>query len=199
MSFMPQQPSPAGLAPDPARVNVSSLPHRLLAVLLGTLLLTAGSWLSVPMVPVPMTMQTFAVTLVGAVLGARLGSLTVLAWLAEAALGLPVLAGGSGGLAPFMGPTAGYLFAFPLVAALVGALAERGWADGGWRCLGLMTLGNALILLLGAGWLAAVVGMPKAWAAGFVPFVLGGLLKSALAASTFAIVRRAVQRPDRNA
>ncbi len=149
------------------------------------------------MLPVPMTMQTFAVTLVGAFFGARLGGLTVLAWLAEAALGLPVLAGGTGGLAPFMGPTAGYLFTFPVVAALIGLLAERGWTQRAWHCLALMVAGNALILLFGATWLAAIVGLQKAWTLGVAPFVLGGLLKAALAATTVSIWQRVAEaRPD---
>src|SRR6185437_8955054 len=96
-------------------------------VILGTLGLTACSWLSIPMEPVPVTMQTYAVIVIGALMGPRLGALTVIAWLSEAVLGLPVLAHGAGGVLPFVGPTAGYLFSFPVVAAFVGWLAERGW------------------------------------------------------------------------
>ena len=87
------------------------------AVLLGTLFLTLSSYIVVPMVPVPMTMQTFAVTMVGALFGWRLGAATIIAWLVEGAIGFPVLAGGTGGLFAFMGPTAGYLFAFPAAGA----------------------------------------------------------------------------------
>jgi biotin transport system substrate-specific component len=102
--------SPLGLQARPAHIKAA-------AVLLGTLVLAIASQISVPMVPVPMTMQTLAVILIGALYGWRLGALTILAWLGEAALGLPVLAGGNGGLAPFMGPTGGYLVSFPFVAA----------------------------------------------------------------------------------
>ena len=73
------------------------------AIVLGTLFLALSSYVEVPMVPVPMTMQTFAVTMVGALYGWRLGALTIIAWLAEAVVGLPVLAGGASGIQHFMG------------------------------------------------------------------------------------------------
>ena len=154
------------------------------AVALGIAALTLSSHVAVPMVPVPVTMQTFAVTMVGALLGARLGATTVAVWLAEAAAGLPVLQGGAAGLGPFAGPTAGYLWAFPLAAALVGLLVERGW-DGRRpvSAFGAMLLGNALCLAVGGAWLARLIGAPAALAAGVLPFLLGGALKSALGAA----------------
>src|SRR6478609_8857881 len=112
---------------DPFRLGSRSLPVQAAFVLAGTLILALASRISVPMVPVPITMQTFAVTMIGALYGWRLRALTVVAWLGEAMVGLPVLAGGAGGLAPFAGPTAGYLVSFPIIAALTGWLAERGW------------------------------------------------------------------------
>lgn len=176
---------------EPRRLRDRSLAVQLLAVLAGTAFLTLSSRLEVPMYPVPMTMQTFAVTLIGALYGARLGTLTIVAWLLEAAVGLPVLAGGAGGLAPFAGTTAGYLFAFPLAAGLVGLCADRGWTRGPARAFAAMLAGNALCLLLGGAWLAALIGLPKAWALGVTPFVLGGVLKSALGAATLSLWRRA--------
>ncbi|WP_100965479.1 biotin transporter BioY [Bosea sp. FBZP-16] len=177
--------SPLGLQARPVHIKAA-------AVLLGTLVLAIASQISVPMLPVPMTMQTLAVILIGALYGWRLGVLTILAWLGEAATGLPVLANGSGGLAPFMGPTAGYLASFPLVAALVGWLAERGW--NGNRpafAVAAMLLGHALCLAFGAAWLATLIGAEKAMFAGVVPFLLGSLVKSGLgAAILMALVRR---------
>lgn len=168
--------------PLPSYVRGRPLAWRAAAVVAGTLALAASSYLAIPMVPVPITMQTFAVTVVGALYGWRLGAITVVAWLAEAALGLPVLANGAAGLHQFAGPTAGYLFAFPLVAALVGVLAERGWSG---RRVALsfvaMLLGNLLCLVLGGAWLSAQIGAEAAVRLGVEPFVLGGLLKSALA------------------
>src|SRR5689334_12607461 len=96
----------------PLRLEGRSYLLRGAVVVLGTIFLALSSWITVPMIPVPMTMQTLAVPLVGALCGWRLGTITVLAWLGEAMLGAPVLAGGSGGIALFVGPTAGYLVSF---------------------------------------------------------------------------------------
>lgn len=152
-------------------------------MLFGILLLALASWISIPMVPVPMTLQTLAVLLIGALFGWRLGCLTILAWLALGALGLPVLAGGAGGFARFLGPTGGYLLAFPVAAALVGWMAGRGW--NGRRAMlafAAMLIGHVLCLLLGGAWLAVMVGVQKAIAAGVMPFIAGGVLKSVLGA-----------------
>ena len=157
----------------------------------GTLALAAGAWIEVPITPVPMTMQTFVVVLLGALYGWRFATLTVLAYLCEAALGLPVLAGGKSGLQAFAGPTAGYLFAFPLAAALVGVLTERGWAGRSLaRSFSVMLLAHALILMGGLAWLATVIGLgwERAITVGIMPFVVGTLLKSALAAVSFRAV-----------
>ena len=181
------------LAPSfsPLRLSTRSTAFKFAAVILGTLLLAASSWIEVPLYPVPVTMQTFAVTLIGALYGWRLGSLTVLAWLGEAAVGMPVLSGGAGGFVHFAGPTAGYLIAFPFVAALVGWLAERGWnGHNVLRSFSAMLMGNALCLLLGAMWLAAAIGMEKAIAFGVTPFLIGAVLKSALGAATLKLLAR---------
>jgi biotin transport system substrate-specific component len=163
-----------------------------LTVLAGTGILTASSYIQVPFYPVPMTMQTLAVTLVGAVLGWRLGVATVMAWLTAAFVGLPVLAGNHlAGPAAFVSPTAGYIVAFPLMAALTGFLAERGWT--GKRPLlafASMTAGNALCLVLGTAWLSVLVGPEKAIALGMLPFLAGGLVKSALAAAFLKAIGR---------
>ncbi len=161
------------------------------ALILGTAILALSSYIEVPMLPVPMTMQTFAVTMIGALYGWRLGAATIVAWLIEGAVGMPVLAGGMGGLAPFVGPTAGYLLAFPLAGALVGWLVEHGW--NGRRVVfafAAMLAGNALCLVLGTAWLAVLVGAEKAVMLGFMPFVLGGIVKSALGAATLRALGR---------
>src|SRR5262245_33102727 len=88
------------------------------AVVIGSLFLALSSYVQVPLIPVPITMQTFAVALVGALYGWRLGGITIIAWLVEGAVGLPVLAGGASGVHHFVGPTGGYLFAFPVAGAL---------------------------------------------------------------------------------
>ena len=176
---------------SPLRLQDSSLAFRAGAVIAGTMLLALSSYIEVPMIPVPMTMQTLAVTMVGALYGWRLGAATIVAWLIEGAMGLPVLAGGMGGLHLFVGPTAGYLFAFPLAGALTGWLAERGW-NGEHVALAFaaMLLGNVLCLALGAAWLAVLVGAEKAVMLGVVPFVIGGIVKSALGAATLKALAR---------
>jgi biotin transport system substrate-specific component len=174
--------TPAG-AFSPLRPRDRSRAWRVGAVVIGALILAAASRIEVPMVPVPMTMQTFAVTLIGALYGWRLGAATVAAWLAQGALGLPVFAGGAAGFAHFFGPTGGYLLAFPVAAALTGFLAERGWnGSRPLRAFLAMLAGNAACLALGGAWLAMMIGWGPAFAAGVAPFLLGGALKSALGA-----------------
>ncbi|WJR67838.1 biotin transporter BioY [Neorhizobium sp. CSC1952] len=174
---------------DPLRLSARSPLALAVFVLAGTLALAIASQIAVPMVPVPITMQTFAVTMIGVLYGWRLGALTVLVWLGEAMLGAPVLANGSGGLAPFAGPTAGYLASFPVMAALAGWLAERGWT--GRRVVASFSahlVANLLCLALGWAWLAALIGADKAFWAGVAPFILGAALKSGLAAAVLAAI-----------
>ena len=170
---------------SPVYAQKRSLIWQALAVFFGSLFLTMASYIEVPMFPVPMTMQTYAVCLVGALYGWRLGALTIVFWLCEAVAGLPVLSGGAGGYLHFIGPTGGYLFAFPLVGIIVGALAERGWnGERPFLAFFAMLLGSALCLLLGAAWLAVSIGMTKAIDYGILPFLAGDILKCALAAAT---------------
>jgi biotin transport system substrate-specific component len=175
---------------DPLRLSARPLAVKSAFVLAGTLILALASQISVPMVPVPITMQTFALTMIGALYGWRLGGLTVLAWLAEAMVGFPVLANGAGGLAPFMGPTAGYLVSFPIIAALAGWLAARGWTgDRVVLSFSAHLAANILCLAIGGLWLAYLLGMEKAWLFGVAPFILGAVLKSALVAAALKAVR----------
>lgn len=95
---------------SPLRLESRSLGIKIAAVVVGTIMLTLSSYITVPMYPVPVTMQTYAILMVGALYGWRMGTLTVIAWLGQAAIGMPVLAGGTGGPAVFVGPTAGYIF-----------------------------------------------------------------------------------------
>lgn len=191
--------SSAALAPksvfSPLGLTSRSRPVQIAAVLAGTLVLALSSYVEVPMIPVPITLQTLAVTLIGALYGWRLGAVTIAAWLVEGALGLPVLAGGAAGAAHFVGPTGGYLFAFPIVGALVGWLAERGW-NGNRVGLAFLSLlaGNALCLVLGAAWLAASIGVESAVVYGVTPFIVGGVLKSALGAALLKAASRGKAR-----
>ncbi|MFN4140806.1 biotin transporter BioY [Aestuariivirga sp.] len=153
--------------------------HKAVLVGLGVVLLTLASKVQVPFWPVPMTLQTLAVLLIGATAGARLGGATVLAWLALGAVGLPVFATGAG-LAYMAGPTGGYLAGFLAAALLTGYLADMG--DG--RKLGsafvMLLMGNVLIFALGTAWLAMLIGPKQAFAAGVLPFLPAEALKLAL-------------------
>mgnify|MGYP001300062253 CR=1 FL=1 len=181
---------------DPLGISARPFAVKAGLVLFGTAILALASQISVPMVPVPVTMQTFAITMIGVLYGWRLGALTVLAWLGEAMLGLPVLANGSGGLAPFAGPTAGYLASFPIIAAVAGWLAERGWT--GERVVLSFTAhlaANLLCLAIGGAWLMGLLGAEKGLMLGVVPFLIGAVLKSALAAALLmALARRNAAR-----
>lgn len=190
--------APAARGFDPLGISGRSLPMQAALLLFGTGVLALASQISVPMVPVPITLQTLAITMIGVLYGWRLGALTVLAWLGEAMMGLPVLAGGSGGLAPFVGPTAGYLAAFPIIAALAGYLANKGWTGSHVVRSFLAHLSaNLLCLAIGGAWLGYLIGAEKGLALGVTPFILGAVLKSALAAALLmALARRNTQPLD---
>ncbi|MEZ5998478.1 MAG: biotin transporter BioY [Hyphomonas sp.] len=156
----------------------------------GVAALTASSWISVPMYPVPVTLQTLVVLLLGASLGPRAGAATVLAWLALSLTGAPVLADGKSGLIAFAGPTAGYLASFPVVAFLAGYLPKDDRiASHAARFAGFLAL-HAVILFAGWSWLSAWIGAEGALAAGVVPFLIGSLLKSGLATAMVAAFPR---------
>ncbi|HRX74848.1 MAG TPA: biotin transporter BioY [Hyphomonas sp.] len=176
----------------PVQTRALSRPvlHPVLIGLGGIAALTASSWISVPMYPVPVTMQTMVVLLLGAVLGPRAGAATVLAWLALSLTGAPVLAGGKPGLLALTGPTAGYLLAFPLVAFLAGYLPKGdGLAAHGLRLAGFLAL-HAAILFAGWSWLSALIGPKVAFVSGVVPFLIGSVIKSGLATAILAAFPR---------
>jgi len=150
----------------------------------GTLLLTLSAKLQIPFWPVPMTMQTFVVLVLGTAFGWRLGAATVALYLLEGTLGLPVFAGTPErglGLAYMMGPTGGYLAGFLAAAMLCGRLAERGWDRSVWRTALAMTIGHVLILFLGWAWLAVLIGPQKAYLTGVAPFYAATVAKTLLA------------------
>lgn len=156
-----------------------------LLVLGASLFIALSAQLAVPLpfTPVPVTGQTFAVLLAGALLGSRRGTLAVAAYLAEGASGLPVFAGGAGGAAHLLGPTAGYLFAFGPAAWIVGILCEHGFDRRVGTTAAAMAAGTAVILGGGVAWLATTVGPARALALGVTPFLPGAALKILLAAA----------------
>ena len=161
--------------------NGLSLNHKIAMVVAGSILLALSAHIKVPFYPVPVTMQTMVILLIGMTYGARLGALTIFAYLAEGAVGLPVFAGGAG-LAYMMGPTGGYLAGFFAAAVVLGALAERGWTRSWATAAAAMLMGNVIIYLLGVGWLASLIGWDKAVQFGLLPFLYGDALKLIIAA-----------------
>lgn len=173
--------SPGHIAPLRAVLADRPVTWGIAAVLAGSCMIAAGSWISTPMHPVPMTLQTFAVMLVAGLAGARLAAASAITWLALAAIGLPLLSDGAGGLEPFSGPTAGYLAGMVIAAFVCGWLTEKPEMRG-WIAMALVFLaGHAIILA--AGWmrLAALIGPEPALESGVAPFLIGMVLKSALA------------------
>ena len=157
--------------------------------------LSAQVVIPLPFTPVPITLQTFAVLLTGALLGSRLGALALVAYLVEGALGLPFFRGGNGGwLYLVVSPTAGYLLAYPLAAFLTGWLAERGWDRRFLTAAAAIALGSAVVLA--GGWLGLLrfYSAGQAFALGVAPFIVGDVLKIALAAaalpSGWALLRK---------
>jgi biotin transport system substrate-specific component len=138
-----------------------------------------------PWTPVPITGQTFAVLLTGALLGSRLGALALIAYLAEGAAGLPFFRGGAGGAHYlFFSPTTGYLLAFPIAAFVTGWLTERGWDRKFLTAAAAMALGSIVILFGGWLWLTLFFrSAADAFAAGVAPFLVGDVIKILLAAA----------------
>jgi biotin transport system substrate-specific component len=165
-------------------------------IALGSALLTLSAKVSLPLPYVPMTLQTLVVLMIGAAYGWRLGGVTVMAYLAEGAVGWPVFAGPIGGLAPLVGPTAGYLFGFVAAAIVTGWLSERGWDRSVPLLFAAMGLGHVVILAAGFAWLAfgMKLGVEKAWLVGIAPFVAASLIKNALGAALVPAIRRLTDR-----
>jgi biotin transport system substrate-specific component len=153
-------------------------------VMSGVLLVAALAQVKIPLplTPVPLTGQTFAVLLVGAVLGSRRGLTALVVYLALGAAGLPFFAGGAGGVAYLSGPTLGYLFGFGLAAYIIGLLAERGLERSIRTSIIPFLVGTVLIYMFGAGWLAFSLGIGKAITYGVIPFLAGDAIKLVLAA-----------------
>ena len=162
-------------------------------VVIGSLLLAASAQLKIPLYPVPVTGQTLVVLLIGMVYGPRLGGVTVAAYLLQGLIGLPVFAGGAFGVATLLGPTGGYLGGFLIAAVVVGVLAERGMGRGIVSTVIAMMIGNAIIYVAGASWLASFIGAEKALTAGVFPFLYGDILKLAIAAGLMPVVWRLVK------
>jgi biotin transport system substrate-specific component len=134
-----------------------------------------------PWSPVPISGQTFAVLLTGAVLGAKRGGLSMALYLAGGVMGLPVFAGGTGGAAVLFGPSVGYLAGFIPAAMAVGALAEKGFDKRWYTLLAAFAVGQAIIYACGISRLTAFVDVRQVIKVGVLPFLPGDAIKAGLA------------------
>jgi biotin transport system substrate-specific component len=181
----------AGTVLRPLSGTVETHTRNVALAIAGSLLLVLSAKVQVPFWPVPMTLQSLAVLFIGAAYGPRLGAATVALYLAEGAVGLPVFANTPpqvANLAYFMGPTGGFLLSFIPAAYIAGVFSQRGASA--LRVLTGMTAAHGLILALGFIWLAMFAqmasgatgtGFGRAFVAGVQPFLLGTVVKVALA------------------
>ena len=188
-----------GAAPDltggAAVVSRALFARRLAGIAAGALAVAAAAQVAVPVPfsPVPMTLQPLAVLAVGGLLGAAGGVAALTTYLALGVLGLPVFAGGSSGIVHLLGPTGGYLLAFPVAAGVTGALVGK--RPGVLRALGACALGMAVIHAGGVAQLALLTGdAATAIRTGFVPFLTGDLVKVGLAAAVILGLRPRARR-----
>ena len=162
-------------------------------ILLGSLLLALSSKVQVPFWPVPMTMQTFIVFIIGMTYGWKLAFSTLVVYLLEGALGLPVFAKG-GGLLYLTGPTAGYLYGMTIAAGVIGLFAELGYNNSYFKSLISLSIGTFIIFLCGVGYLGSVIGYDKALAGGLYPFIPSEFFKIGLAVVLIPSITRYISK-----
>jgi biotin transport system substrate-specific component len=166
--------------------GVARLGAQIFLAILGTLLLTISAKTKVVLGPVDMSLQTLAVLLIAASFGFRLGVATLLLYMAQGAVGIPVFQGTPEkglGIAYMLGTTGGYLAGFVVMAAIVGWAADRGLDRNPVKLFGVMLVAEAAMMAMGFAWLATLIGAEKAWTFGVVPFIVPDLIKVALAAA----------------
>lgn len=152
-------------------------------IVLGSLFIAALAQVEIPLFPVPITGQTFAVLLIGAALGSKRGAASMLLYIAEGAIGLPFFAGGASGFGILTGATAGYLLGFVVAAYVIGLLAERGLERSVRTSFIPFLVGTVIIYVCGVSWLAVVTkSFGTAIKVGLLPFLIGDAIKLVAAA-----------------
>jgi biotin transport system substrate-specific component len=159
-----------------------SLAKKAAIVVAGSIFMAAMTQISVPFFPVPMTLQTLAVMLIGVTFGFRMAAATIALYLVQGLAGLPVFSNFGFGAAKLVGPTGGYLIGFLVAAAAMGFMADRGITKSWAGMIATLAVGEVIIFALGYSWLGALIGTEKAWLGGVLPFLLGDALKFVLAA-----------------
>lgn len=174
--------------------NVSSIVKDIFLILAGSWLVAIFAQVEIPLQPVPITGQTFAVLLVGAVLGSKRGAAAMIAYIAQGGMGLPFFAGGASGLGILTGATAGYLVGFVGAAYVVGLLAERGLERSVKTSLIPFFIGTITIYVFGVTWLSIVLNsFSQAIQFGLLPFLIGDVIKLIAAAIALPAVWRFVK------
>ncbi len=166
--------------------NANKMIRYVVLAVLGTLVLTISAKTQVVQLPVPITLQTLAIFAIAAAFGRKLAVATVLLYLAEGLVGLPVFAGPVAGPTYMAGGTAGYLVGFVVAAYIIGGAADKGWSKNPFKMAGAIFVADVAIFALGFAWLATIIGPEKAFFGGVVPFVVADLIKIALASSLVA-------------
>lgn len=177
--------------------GAARLTGQLLLAFAGTLLLVLSAKTKVMLGPVDISMQTLAVFLIAASFGMRLGVATLLLYMAEGAMGFPVFQSTPEkgiGIAYMLGSTGGYLAGFVVMAAIVGWAADRGWDRHPINLFNAMLVAEIVMMAMGFAWLALLIGPEKSWQFGVVPFIVGDLIKVALAASLVPAVWSLLKR-----
>lgn len=168
--------------------------RHLVLALLGSLFVALCAQIQLPFKPIPITLQTFAVLLVGIAFGSRLGTATLVLYVVAGAAGVPVFAGLESGLAVVAGPKGGYMAGFMFAAATTGYLAERGWDRDRLSAGAVMMLGTVVIYLPALLWLSRHFDWNKAVEIGLAPFLLGDAMKVLLAMVLVPFIWRVVLR-----
>jgi len=160
---------------------IKSKQHRFLSqavfYVLGILALTLSSKIALPLLPVPVTLQTFMVLLIGMTYGSRLGTLTVGSYIAAGLMGAPVFASPIGGLSILLGPSGGYIMGFLPAALITGLLVERGWGNYRLTTAIAAFIGMAIMYTSGVLWLSKYLGFQTAMTLGVTPFIMVCVLK----------------------
>ena len=173
--------------------NINTNLLNIILAFFGTLLLAISSKVQVPFWPVPMTMQTFVIFLIGMTYGVRLSFATVTLYLFEGAVGLPVFASG-GGIAYLTGPTAGYLYGMLFASVVISHLANLGFSRTYFKALVSLVSGSIIIFLFGIIYLGSIIGYQKAIAAGLLPFIPSELFKIALAVALIPNIHKIIKK-----
>ena len=173
--------------------NINSNLLNIILVLFGTLLLAISSKVQVPFWPVPMTMQTFVVFLIGMTYGVRLSFATVAVYLLEGAVGLPVFASG-GGFSYLLGPTAGYLYGMLFASVAISYFANLGFSKTYFKSALSLIVGSIIIFTFGIIYLGSIIGYEKAIAGGLLPFIPSELFKISLAVALIPTIQKIIKK-----